>query len=226
MKDILLVEDHEELNQLMCCFLQRSGYTVKGALSGEDALAFWREERARLVILDVALPGQDGFAVCKAIRESSAVPLLFLSARTGKEDQMNGYLAGADDYMEKPVDMDILRAKVSALMHRYYENREQKTRVQSGTLTIDTDAQKVYCRQKEIALTVKEYELLWLLVQNPGKVLQKEFLFGKIWGADCFSESQTLTVHMKMLRDKIEDDPKKPKRIKTVWGVGYIYEEV
>ena len=179
MKDILLVEDHEELNQLMCSFLQRAGYTVKGALSGEDALAFWREERARLVILDVALPGQDGFAVCKAIRESSAVPLLFLSARTGKEDQMNGYLAGADDYMEKPVDMDILRAKVSALMHRYYENREQKTRVQSGTLTIDTDAQKVYCRQKEIALPLKNMNCSGCLSKTRARYCKRSFCLEK-----------------------------------------------
>ena len=139
---------------------------------------------------------------------------------------MNGYRLGADDYVEKPVDMDILLAKVSALLYRNYAYREKKTLLQSGSLTIDTDAKRVQCQGKEIPLGAKEYELLLLLVKNVGKVLHKEFLFNRIWGVDSFSENQTLTVHIKMLRDKIEEDPKNPRRIRTVWGVGYIYEEI
>lgn len=225
-KDILLVEDHAELNQLMRAFLSDAGYQVMGAASGEEALALWEQERVKLVILDVSLPGMDGFAVCQTIRERSGVPLLFLSARSDKEDKMNGYRLGADDYVEKPVDMDILLAKVSALLYRNYACREKNTLLQSGSLTIDTDAKRVQCGEKEIPLGAKEYELLLLLVKNAGKVLHKEFLFNEIWGVDSFSENQTLTVHIKMLRDKIEEDPKKPRRIRTVWGVGYIYEEI
>lgn len=226
MTDILLVEDHEELNQLLCSFLERGSFRTKGVFSGEEAVGFLQREKVRLVILDVSLSGQmDGFAVCRAIRETSGIPILFLSARVGKEDKMNGYMLGADDYMEKPVDMDILLAKVAALMHRNYDLKEKNEIISSGALTIDKEAQQVFLNQKEIRLNVKEFELLCLLVLNPGKALSKDFLFHKIWGAYSESENQTLTVHIKMLRDKIEDDPKHPKRIRTVWGVGYKYEE-
>lgn len=225
MTDILLVEDQQELNTLMCTFLERAGYQVKGVFSGEEALQFFMEEKAKLVILDVMLPEMDGFAVCSAIREQSSVPILFLSARVEKEAQMNGFMVGADDYVEKPVDMDILLAKVTALMKRNYDLKQKNTLLHSGTLSIDKEKRQVFLNSEEVMLTGKEYELLLLLVENPGKTLHKEFLFDKIWGMDSFSENQTLTVHIKMLRDKIEEDSKHPKRILTVWGVGYKYEE-
>lgn len=225
MVDILLVEDYEELNELIRLFLEREGYSVKGVFSGEEALAFLEEDKAKLVILDVSLPKMDGFAVCAALREKSNIPVIFLSARVDKEDKINGFLQGADDYVDKPVDMDILCAKVTALMRRNYDLKQENTVVHSGAITIDKEAKQVFLDKKEIAVTVKEYELLLLLVENPGKTLNKEYLFNQIWGMDSFSENQTLTVHIKMLRDKIEENPKDPQRIKTVWGVGYKYEE-
>ena len=225
MVDVLLVEDYEELNELIRLFLEREGYSVKGVFSGEEALAFLEENKAKLVILDVSLPQMDGFAVCAALREKSNIPIIFLSARVDKEDKINGFLQGADDYVDKPVDMDILCAKVTALMRRNYDLKQENTVVHSGAITIDKEAKQVFLNKKEIALTVKEYELLLLLVENPGKTLNKEYLFNQIWGMDSFSENQTLTVHIKMLRDKIEENPKDPQRIKTVWGVGYKYEE-
>lgn len=226
MIDILLVEDQQELNTLMCTFLEKAGYQIKGVCTGEEALQFFTEEKAKLVILDVMLPGMDGFAVCSAIREQSSVPILFLSARVEKEAQMNGFLLGADDYVEKPVDMDILLAKVGAFMKRNYDLKQKNTILGSGELSIDKDKRQVFLRHKELTLTGKEYELLLLFVENPGKTLHKDFLFEKIWGMDSFSENQTLTVHIKTLRDKIEEDSKHPKRIQTVWGVGYKYEEI
>lgn len=226
MTDILLVEDHDELNHLIRLFLERGGYAVTGVSSGEEALAFLESEKAKLMILDVLLPGMDGFAVCAAIRAKSNTPILFLSARIDKEDKINGFLQGADDYVEKPVDMDILLAKVHALMRRNYSLRQENTLIHSGAVSIDKDAKQVFLRGREIPLTVKEYELLTLLAQNPGKTLRKEYLFNEIWGMDSFSENQTLTVHIKMLRDKIEEDPRNPKRIITVWGIGYKYEEI
>lgn len=226
MKDILLVEDQEELNQMMIKFLTHAGYTVQGVTTGEEALAFWEKDKTRLVILDVMLPDMDGFAVCQGIRRTSGIPILFLSARVDKEDKMTGYLLGADDYIDKPVDMDILLAKVAAVMHRNYECRDQKELLHAGEITVDVQAKRVYRHQQEILLGSKEYELLLLLIKNAGKVLHKDFLFQQIWGADSFSENQTLTVHIKMLRDKIEDNPRKPQRIRTVWGVGYMYEEI
>ncbi len=226
MVDILLVEDYKELNELMAAFLTREGYVVHSTCSGEEAFAFLKENKAKLVILDVMLPGVDGFAVCSSIREHSNIPVIFLSARVDKEDKLNGFLTGADDYVEKPVDLDILHAKVAALMRRNYSLKQENVMLQSGALIIDKEAQQVFLGKKEIILTAKEYELLRLLAENPGKTLKKEYLFAKIWGMDSFSENQTLTVHIKMLRDKIEENPKKPERIQTVWGVGYRYEEV
>lgn len=226
MTDILLVEDHAELNTLMCAFLRKAGYQVQGVCSGEEALVFLEKEQVKLVILDVMLPGMDGFATCAAIREENSIPILFLSARVDKEDKMNGFLLGADDYVEKPVDMDILQAKVTALMRRNYDLKQKNTVIHSGALSIDKEAKNVFLDNRELSLTVKEYELLLLLVEHPGKTLHKDFLFQQIWGIDSFSENQTLTVHIKMLRDKIEEEPKKPRRIQTVWGVGYRYEEV
>lgn len=221
--DILLVEDHVELNALMGAFLERDGYEVKSVFSGEEALQFLKENKAKLMILDVMLPGADGFAVCASVRENSNIPVIFLSARVNKEDKMNGFLQGADDYIEKPVDMDILSAKVKALMYRNYSLKKENTVIYSGNLSIDKEAKQVFLNKQEIAVTVKEFELLLLLIENPGKTLSKEYLFNEIWGMDSFSENQTLTVHIKMLRDKIEENPKQPRRIQTVWGIGYKY---
>ncbi len=226
MTDILLVEDHGELNELICLFLGNSGYSVKGVFSGENALEYLKKEKVKLVILDVSLPEIDGFAVCASIRKSSNIPILFLSARVDKEDKMNGFLQGADDYIEKPVDMDLLCAKIKALMRRNYSLKQENTIIHSGAISIDKEAKQVFLDNRELALTVKEYELLVLLAENPGKTLHKQYLFDQIWGINSFSENQTLTVHIKMLRDKIEEEPKKPKRIQTVWGIGYKYEEI
>lgn len=226
MTDILVVEDHQELNTLLCAFLEREGYRVQGVSSGEEALAYLEGCPVRLIILDVSLTGMDGFAVCARIREHSSTPLLFLSARVDKEDKMNGFMQGADDYIEKPVDMELLCAKIRALMARSYDLRQDNPVLCSGSLTIDTQAKRVYLEDRELMLTVKEYELLVLFVQNPGKTLHKEYLFGRVWGSDSDSEYQTLTVHIKTLRDKIEADPRRPERIRTVWGIGYRYEEI
>lgn len=226
MMDILIVEDNEELANLIETFLQRDGYHAVTATSGEAALKYLEEHAVELVLLDIMLPGIDGFAVCTQIRKKDNIPILIMSAKVDKEDKMNGFLLGADDYMEKPVDVDILSAKIAALLRRSQLAKEKNARLESGAISIDMDAKQVFYQKKELNLTVKEYELLLLLAKNAGKTLNKDYLFNQIWGADSFSENQTLTVHIKMLRDKIEDNPKLPLRIKTVWGVGYRYEEI
>lgn len=224
--DILLLEDNGELADLIGLFLKREGYSVKICESAEEAMDFLKDNRAKLILLDICLPGMDGFAFLAELRIASNTPVIIMSARVEKEDKMNGFAQGADDYVEKPVDMDILLARVGALMRRNYDLRQGNTLIHSGALSIDREARQVFFGGKELFLTGKEYELLLLLAQNPGKTLRKEYLFNRIWGAESFSENQTLTVHIKMLRDKIEEEPKKPKRIVTVWGVGYKYEEV
>ena len=180
----------------------------------------------KLLLLDIMLPEMDGFAVCRAVREKGNMPVLIMSARAGRDDKLTGYELGADDYMEKPVDPEILTAKVRALMQRAYGTFAESDILSSGGITIDTVSRKGYLNGKELDLNGKEYELLLLFLKNPGKTLLKDYIFAQIWGMDSLSENQTLTVHIKMLRKKIEENPREPKRIVTVWGVGYRYEEV
>lgn len=226
MYDILMIEDETELAELLEIYMEKAGYTVRRAASGEEALVLLQEESAKLLLLDITLPGMDGFAVCSKVRKSGSIPILIISARVGKEDKLNGFLLGADDYIEKPVDPDLLEAKIRSLLARSYGAFAKKELISSGDITIDKNARRVYKNGVQVEMNVKEYELLLLLAENPGKTLDKNFLFNRIWGADSFSENQTLTVHIKMLRDKIEDNPRKPTHIKTVWGVGYCYEEI
>ena len=217
MIDILIVEDNKELADLLCDFLRAENYTVSVAESGEKALQLYQRYGARLLVLDVMLPGIDGFAVCAKIREESNTPILIVSAKTEKDDKLTGLMAGADDYIEKPYDIDIMLAKIAGIFKRRYAQDE----LVSGELRLNKESRTVYKSDKEITMTAKEFDLLLLLIENQGKVLNKDYLFREIWGSDSFSEQQTLTVHMKWLREKIEDDPKHPVRLQTVWGVGY-----
>ena len=215
--DILIVEDQKELVQLLCTFLQAEHYTVLAAGGGEEALELYEQHNPRLVILDIMLPGMDGFAVCKKIRDTGSTPILIVSAKNGKEDQLNGLLLGADDYIEKPYDIDIMLAKIRNIFkHRYAQDE-----LTDGNLCLNRITRIVLKDGKPLELTAKEFDLLQLFMERKGKALRKEYLFGQIWGMDSFSEMQTLTVHIKWLRQKIEEDPKKPKRILTVWGIGY-----
>ena len=222
MTDILIVEDNRELAQLLRDFLQGENYTVTVADSGEKALELYEQHGAKLIVLDIMLPGMDGFAVCRKIREDSNTPILIVSAKTGKEDKLSGLILGADDYIEKPYDIDIMLAKIAGIFKRRYAVDE----LTCGNIKINKLSRTVYKGDTPIDMTAKEFDLLLLLAENQGKTLTKEFLFNRIWGCDSFSEQQTLTVHIKWLRQKIEDDPRSPKRILTVWGVGYKYESV
>mgnify|MGYP002074428766 FL=1 len=226
MYDILMVEDEEELAGLLRIYMEKAGYAVAWVASGEEALLWLQREKVKLLLLDITLPGMDGFAVCREVRRAGSTPVLIISARAGKEDQLNGFRLGADDYIEKPVDPDLLVAKISSLFFFFFSIASEKEILYSGNLMIDKSAHRVYKDKMPVELNAKEYELLLLMAENPGKTLDKDFLFNRIWGADSFSESQTLTVHIKMLRNKIEENPRKPQRIKTVWGVGYCYEEL
>lgn len=217
MIDILITEDNKELAEPLCDFLRAEGYTVTWADSGEKAVTIFEKYGARLVLLDIMLPGMDGFSVCKSIRKTSDTPIFIISAKGEKNDKLNGLILGADDYIEKPYDIDILIAKIAGVFKRRYSLDE----VTSGNLRLNKAEKTAYKNDVPIEMTNKEFELLQLLVENPGKTLTKEYLFNKIWGSDSFSEQQTLTVHIKWLREKIEDEPKKPARIQTVWGVGY-----
>lgn len=223
--DILLIEDNLELANLMQAFLKKEGFSLWHETSSEEALAWLADHQVKLILLDIMLPGMDGFAFCKSIRKAYDIPILIISAKSTKEDQLIGFQLGADDYIPKPVDTDILSAKIHALFARTY-GRAQQMMITSGSLSIDIDARKVFLHEQELDLNVKEYELLLCFVKHANKTLSKEYLFHQIWGMESESEEQTLTVHIKMLRKKIEEDPKCPQRIITVWGIGYRYEEL
>jgi DNA-binding response OmpR family regulator len=220
MTDILIVEDNKEIGNLLCDFLSADGYSVFLAVSGEEGMNYLKKEDTRLIVLDIMLPGIDGFAVCQKIRQDSNIPIIIVSAKTDKEDKLNGLLLGADDYIEKPYDIDILIAKIKGIFKRRYESNI----VIDKNLKIDKIQRRVYSNDMELIMTSKEFDLLLLLMENKSKTLKKEWLFNKIWGFDSFSEPQTLTVHIKWLRQKIEEDSKNPVRLQTVWGVGYRFE--
>ena len=220
MTDILVVEDNLEMATLLCDFLEAEGYSVQNCTDGESALKAFESEGARLVILDIMLPGLDGFAVCRKIRENANTPIIIVSAKTEKDDKLNGLILGADDYIEKPYDIDILLAKIKGIFTRRYQTEV----LSDGFLKIDKSKRIAYKEKIPLDLTQKEFDLLLLLMENTGKTLSKDYLFNQIWGFDSFSEPQTLTVHIKWLRQKIESNPKKPDHIVTVWGVGYRYE--
>lgn len=220
--DILIVEDHKELAELLRDFLLRENYTAAVAQTGEKALSLYEKYGARLIVLDILLPDMDGFWVCRKIREESNVPILIVSAKTDKEDKLCGLDTGADDYIEKPYDIDIMLAKINGIFRRRYAVDE----IVDGDLRLNRISRTVYKNGVPLEMTAKEFDLLLLLLENNGRTLSKEYLFGKVWGSDSFSEPQTLTVHIKWLRQKIENDPKKPKKILTVWGVGYKYESI
>lgn len=222
MTDILIVDDAIEISGLLKDFLCRKGFTCTVCETGEAAMEYLKKDTARLVLLDLMLPGMDGFEVCNEIHKNKNLPLIILSARTGKEDKINGLSLGADDYIEKPYDIDLLIAKVKALYRRHYETAG--TVLTFDNLTIQREARKVYLNEKEVMLNAKEFDLLLLLAENKGKTLTKEHIFNTIWGYDCFSEPGSLTVHIKWLREKLEVCPKKPTRIVTVWGIGYRFE--
>ena len=226
MVDILIIEDNIELGTLLKDFLKREGYTIYHAQSGEEGIRYISLESAKLVLLDIMLPNLDGFGVCQMIREKGNTPIIIMSAKVDKEDKLAGLELGADDYIDKPFDIDILLAKIKGLLWRSYGAKEQQQILYDGNIEINKTATSVKKDGEKLTMTLKEYELLVLFLENAGKTLQKDWLFNKVWGLDSFSEPSTLTVHINKLRDKIEVNPKKPERIVTVWGVGYKYEKV
>lgn len=213
MTDILIVEDNSELAAVLCDFLREEGYIVSVADNGEHAVSMYERYGARLVILDIMLPETDGFEVLRKIRKNDNTPVIIVSAKTEKDDKLNGLILGADDYIEKPYDIDILMAKI----HGIFKRRYQTDNIVCGDLTLDRVKCAAKINDRLLNLNSKEFALLLYLVENKGRAISKETLFNKIWGFDSESEQQTLTVHIKWLREKLEDNPRLPKHIITVW---------
>ena len=229
MKRILIVEDDPSIANLQKDYLELSGFAVDIVASGAEGLRALKDRPYDLVILDIMLPGMDGFAVLKAIRETEDIPVLLVSARSEEIYKISGLDLGADDYVTKPFSAGALVARVKAhlgkherLKQRYGQGgaKEDKTLRVRG-LEIHPESRRVFVNGREVALAHKEFDLLLFLLQNANRVFSKEELFERIWGMDALGDTSTVTVHIARIREKIEDNPSRPQYIGTVWGAGY-----
>lgn len=225
MTDILIVEDNEELGSLVKAFLVREGYTVTWKMTGEDGIAALKEEKFRIMLLDVMLPGFDGYETLRIIRKELGLPVLMMSARNDDQSKILGLDVGADDYIEKPFSIPVLSSKIKAILRRNYDMPEERKELSYKDIKVDLEDMTVRKGDTVISVNGKELDILIYFLKNPDKVIHKEVLFNAVWGSDCISEMSTLTVYIRWLREKIEDDPKDPKYIHTVWRVGYKFGE-
>ena len=214
----MIVDDEAELASGTCEYLNLFGVSAHFTLNADDALSFLRENTVGLILLDINLGQNSGFALCKQIREELDIPILFISARNSNEDILLALNIGGDDYIPKPYALSVLLAKVKAVLKRY---GAKKT---GGRLRLDTVTERILLDGEALLLKNMEYKLLKYLIENKGRVAGKDELFEKVWN-DSFVGDGTLNVHIRRLREKIETDPNEPELIKTVWGVGYVYNE-
>ncbi|MCP5191082.1 MAG: response regulator transcription factor [Pseudomonadales bacterium] len=222
-KMILLVDDDTLLRRSLAFNLEQAGYQVSTAASAEDALAYLQRARPDLVLLDVGLPGMDGLQALRQMRQTSELPVIFLTARRRDLDEILGLELGADDYITKPFDPDVLLARVRAVLRRSREGAAlaEETALVVGDLQIDPAGHTVTLAGRDIALTAREFALLHVLALEPGRVLSVDDLLGRVWGAEYSGEPQVVYVHIRWLREKLEKNPGRPQRIVTVRGVGY-----
>lgn len=218
---VLLVDDEEDIIAFMKDSLQDQGYKVITANSGEEAIESLVHEPS-IIILDVMMPGMNGFELCEMIRKSISCPIIFLSARDSEEDRIKGLLVGGDDYLVKPFSMKELHARVVAHIRREQrQSGQDKKHLYFGHLMIDLDGYEVYYQNEKIAFTTKEFQIIELLSLHPGQVFSREQIYERLWGYDAEGDSSTVTEHIKKIRAKLTYDEMIPSYISTVWGVGY-----
>ena len=228
MSRILIIEDEKEIADLEKDYLELSEFQVEIANSGDTGLEKALNEEYDLIVLDLMLPGMDGFEVCRRIREQKNIPILMVSAKKDDIDKIRGLGLGADDYMTKPFSPSELVARVKAHLSRYDRlvgsGQKQNDIVEIRGIKIDKTARRVYVDGEEKNFTTKEFDLLTFLAENPNHVFTKEELFREIWDMDSIGDIATVTVHIKKIREKIEYDTSKPQYIETIWGVGYRFK--
>ena len=215
---ILVVEDDEEIADLMRDFLEAEGFSVRHAATGRETSEELARSRPDLVLLDVMLPDESGFEICRRLRLDSAVPVLFLSARDGDADKIRGLGLGGDDYIVKSATPAEVVARIKAVLRRTSPT-DRLQRLRFGELEVDLAAHEVSCEGKRIELTAREFALLRVLVEHPRQVFSRDRLFELVWGS--FGDRSTVAVYVARLRQKLEPDPSKPRYIVTVWGAGY-----
>ena len=228
MSRILIIEDEEAIADLEKDYLELSGFEVIIKNTGDEGLKTALEEKFDLIVLDLMLPGIDGFEICKKIREVKNIPIIMVSAKKDDIDKIRGLGLGADDYMTKPFSPSELVARVKAHMARYERlvgsGQKQNDIIEIRGIKIDKTARRVWVNGEEKQFTTKEFDLLTFLAENPNHVFTKEELFRKIWDMESIGDIATVTVHIKKIREKIEMNTNKPQYIETIWGVGYRFK--
>ena len=226
MARILIIEDDIEIASLERDYLQIADFETELAKDGAEGLKIAQGGGFDLIILDIMLPGLDGFSVLKELRENSDIPVILLSAKSEDIDKIRGLGLGADDYMQKPFSPGELVARVKAHLARFERltsgnSKPEKLKIAVRGLEIDREDRRVFVHGNECGLTPKEFDILLFITENPNRVFSKEYLFERIWGLEALGDSDTVVVHMRRLREKIEPDPQNPQYVETVWGSGY-----
>lgn len=222
-KRILIVDDDPDLSFIISEMLEGCGYNTDRAESAEQAYGILAKQSFHLVLLDINLPDSTGFEICDQLRSVSDVPIIFASARTAEDDRIKGFDIGGDDFLPKPYSMKELLSRVNALIRRAYGNTGENI-IKFGDIEVNTSNRSVTKGGQKITLAQREFDLLEHLCRNKNTAVSKEKLISEVWGAFSEVEPSTLTVHIRWLREKLEDDPAEPKYIKTVWRLGYILE--
>lgn len=222
--DCLIVDDEEALSVSTCEYFNLFDIKTAWVSTPAACLEFFQNQTADLILLDINLGNESGFELCKQLRQTIEVPILFISARTSDDDVLLALNLGGDDYVRKPYSLAVLLAKVKATLKRYKKPAlELETQPTGTALSVDFDREKVFVGGKEVELKAQEYKLLEYLIKHPNRTLTKEELFENVWG-HVMTGDNTLNVHIRYLREKIETNPKEPKYIKTVWGKGYLFD--
>lgn len=225
-KRILLVDDEPLIIKGLKRTLEQDGYETDFAMDGEEALAKLRNENFDLVLLDVMLPKLSGIEVCQTVRETSDIPIIMLTAKGEDMDKILGLEYGADDYMTKPFNVLEVKARIKSILRRAGANREvPKLELSHNGLTVNIGSRNVTVRGEQVSLTMKEFDLLQLFMKNPGRIYSRDELLETVWGEDYIGDFRTVDVHIRRLREKIEQDPANPGYILTKWGVGYYFAQ-
>ena len=222
---ILVVDDDQNICELLRLYIEKEGFEVVIANDGRKALEMFEQENPDLIMLDIMLPELDGWQVCREIRKKSQCPIIMLTAKGEVFDKVLGLELGADDYIVKPFGIKELCARVRAVLRRTARSQEPEQKLEAGTLQVDIARHTVTKNGTKIELTAKEFDLLAMLMKNRGKVLTRDSLLDKVWGVEYFGDTRTVDVHVRYLRQKVEDDPDHPVLIQTVRGVGYRFSE-
>ena len=224
-RKILIIDDDADLTMIITDMLESKGFEVKSAQSSAEGFDMLSQGSVDIILLDINLPGSDGFEVCRQLRRVSNVPVIFASARTSETDRITGFDIGGDDYLPKPYSMKELLSRINALIRRTYGSSEKEKSISFGEVNVNITARTVTRGERAVSLSLREFDLLAYLCEHKNEAVAKEKLINEVWGAFSEVEPSTLTVHIRWLREKLEDDPAKPVYIKTVWGVGYILED-